>query len=153
MSEMTIILPSLGQEIEAGLAAFMNAPLPDEKKLPILIQDGKIATVTMVKSNAVIWGLSQFNQVAARELFLNGIAAAIDLGLICTHAGTHIPDGNWKKSSIVLPISQEEKTTVERLITREKMKAAVSIIVATKANYWMMNHQAKELSKVASKKS
>lgn len=139
MPQVTINLPSITGKIEAGITVGVNASLPDEKKLPILIQAGKPAIATMIKNNAIIWGLSQFHEVAARELFLNGIAAAIDLGLICTHAGTVVPDGDWEISSIVLPM-QEEMAAVVRLITHEKMKVATTVIVATKANYWTMNH-------------
>lgn len=80
-TRVTINLPSINGEIEAGITIGVDASLPADKRLSILVQANRAATIEAIKQNALTWAYDKFNDPTARKLFLNGIAGIIDLGL------------------------------------------------------------------------
>lgn len=144
MAQIQMNLPSINGEIEAGITIGVDASLPDDKKLPILYQGADVASINMVKINAAVWAYREVHNVIARRLFVNGVCVAIDMGLICEIGGpttrTGIPDGDWRKIVNPLQMTQDEANLIKTLVTVEDMKEAIAIMVATKANWWLMNH-------------
>lgn len=135
---INIVLPSINGEVEAGITIGVDASLPDDKKLPILISAGKIAAHNLVKQNAALWAYKQFNDATARQLFTNGVMALIDTGCICTVGG--VVDGDYYYTQVTTAPTQVDKEAIEALVNRETMAKALTVVIATKVNFWLMNH-------------
>ncbi|XP_077264311.1 uncharacterized protein LOC143898601 [Temnothorax americanus] len=133
-----ITLPSLNGDIEAGITVGVDSSLPDDKKLPIAISGNAVASLDVVKSCALIWAMDQFTDNIARTLFVNGIAGLLDLGMVCEI--DNIPDGDWHKKAATAMPTEADLTRASAMVSVEEMKKGVTIAVATKANYWLMNH-------------
>lgn len=142
MAQIRIVLPSINGEIEAGITVGVDASLPDDKKLPILLVGGVPAQLAVIKQNCLSWGLNKFTDNTAKALFLNGISGLLDTGLICTTPSTDggTPDGDWYKTLTEFPLDEAGKTALTSTITLEAVKKAVTVAIATKANFWLMNH-------------
>lgn len=142
MAGFSIELPEINGDIEAGITVGVDSSLPDEKKLPIRHIGPLPSTHAIIKTHTLSWALTQFGDFEARKLFMNGIAGILDIGAV-RHAGG-VPDGDWKRVQISVDptdVDQEEiKRKILEIITRDDIKKAVTIAVATKANYWLMNH-------------
>lgn len=138
MAQMQI-LPSINGEIEAGITIRMDASLLDDRKLSIAVC-WRGSAIGVIKQNAIIWALGQYQDATAKKLFINGILGIIDTGLICTTDPNEVPDGDWIKNAIVKRPTVKEQRALEPIINLEDMSKAVTIAIAIKANYWMMNH-------------
>lgn len=133
-----IHLPSLNGDIEAGITIGVDAKLSDADKLPILVTAGNASSVANVKQHAVTWAYRRVTEVNARKLFINGIAGLIDVGLICT-LDQH-PDGDWRKEVSALVPTQDEANAIQGIVSDLELKRAVTVVIATKANFWLQNH-------------
>lgn len=139
-SVVFVDLPSINGNIEAGITVGVDSSLPDENKLPILYQGGRICARNLVKVVAGHWATRQrfITDAQAKSLLLNGIIGLIDLGLLTTC--NDIPDGDWKKIQAHDPITEEESREIAKAVTQENVAKAIAIIVTTKANFWLLNH-------------
>lgn len=135
---ININLPFINGEIEAGITIGVDASLPDDKKLSILQVGRKVADIGLVKQHAAMWAYRQFNDMTARQLFVNGILGLIDTGCIC-HV-RDVPDGDWFYQMTAIAPTAEEKTAIEALVNVEAINKAITVAIATKANFWLMNH-------------
>lgn len=135
-----IEIPSINGAIEAGITIGVDSSLPEDRKLPILMQGNVVATLAMVKQTAALWAYGQFTDVNARRLFVNGVLGLIDTGLICTSGEEMLADGDW--CMVVAPSAPTaaQKALIEGVVTRDDMLKAITVAVATKANFWLMNH-------------
>jgi hypothetical protein len=50
------------------------------------------------------------------------------------------PDGDWYESNHAFTLTDEQITSILPKTTRESLTAAITIITATKVNFWLMNH-------------
>lgn len=135
---MTIKIPGINGEVECGITVGVDASLSDDKQLPILCLATRPALHADVRSNAAVWALRQTHDQNALTLLVNGVVGLIDVGLICESDDK--PDGDWKK--VLSPIEQEEADAqrILAMANKDEMKKAVTVALATKANYWLMNH-------------
>lgn len=142
MAAFSIELPEINGEIEAGITVGVDASLPDEKKLPIRHIGNLPGTHSIIKTHALSWALTQYNDREARRMFMNGIAGILDIGAV-RHTN-NIPDGDWKKIQVMTEPAEAEaadiKNRIIEIVTRDEIVRAITIAVATKANYWLMNH-------------
>lgn len=132
-------LPCLSEEIEAGLNRIgVDSSLPDDRRLPILQFARNPVTHDMIKANSVVWAYTQFQDPIACRMFVNGVAALLDLGLI-RRVG-QIPDGDWKFTQEVLTTDEVTFQTIKEIVTIDDIKKSTTVAVATKVNFWLMNH-------------
>nr|AXA52553.1 putative capsid [Linepithema humile qinvirus-like virus 1] len=139
---MTVNLPSINGEIEAGITVGVDATLPDDQKLPIFYMKNEPATLEQIKQNAVCWAFTQFTDVVASEIISNGVAAMMDLGLV-TYTGkipSIVADGDWFHTSHSVELTEDLSKSIPKVVTKEAMMKSVTMAVATKANFWLMNH-------------
>lgn len=135
---MLINLPTINGEIEVGITIGVDAALPDEQKLPIVYQRNIPAPMDMIKAVCLDFAYTQAQTDQARRLLLNGVCACLDVGLICTAQALAV--GDWKQTVQVPEISAERGLLLRSFLNLEDMKRAITIILATKANWWLMNH-------------
>lgn len=135
---VNINLPSINGEIEAGITVGVDASLPEDKKLPIYCTANAPGTMSQIKEVAMVWAYRQFTDNDARRLLMNGIAGILDLGLI-RHI-LEVPDGDWRKVMTYDRADEETKKSINAMVSLEEMIRAVTVAVATKANFWLMNH-------------
>jgi hypothetical protein len=108
----------------------------DADKLPIF---GR--TAEEIYNNAIAWAWTKdFRNEVTNTLFLNGIAVVTGSGLIQVKEGDGTPDGDWYEVNSGLELPDEAVPKVEELLTKDNLSTAVTIICATKVNYWLMNH-------------
>lgn len=134
----TITLPNLNVALEAGLAVGTDAGFTYDLKLPVHISSGLNAAC----SAAAIWAYERFSDESdvVRALYVNGAVACIKCGL-CVRVGTSV-DGDWEpKEGGNIPVpSDAVKNGAQAVLPPAIMRDAVILIVATKANFWAMNH-------------
>ncbi|KAM0726700.1 hypothetical protein ACS0PU_007884 [Formica fusca] len=135
---INIDIPSINGAIEAGITIGVDSSLPEDKKLPILMQGVAPAALAVVKQHAALWAYVQFTDATARRLFVNGVLGVIDTGLI--YAVQDLPDGDWVKANVAQQATAVQKQAIEGIVVRDDMLKAVTVAVATKANFWLMNH-------------
>lgn len=137
-----INLPSINGELEAGITIGVDSSLPDEKKLPILTLAGKPAAIEVVKQHAAVWAFAQHMEARARRLLVNGVIGLIDTGCLCYTGEDRslIPDGDWRFQSTTMSPTQDVINAVQALCSVEDIGKAVTVAIATKANFWLMNH-------------
>lgn len=135
---ISIEIPSINGAIEAGITIGVDSSLPQDKKLPILMQGATPATLALVKQHAALWAYTQFTDVNARRLFVNGVLGLVDTGLICTVGESS--DGDWYKAVTPIQATAAQKELIEGIVSRDDMLKAITVAVATKANFWLMNH-------------
>ncbi|XP_011701117.1 PREDICTED: uncharacterized protein LOC105457888 isoform X2 [Wasmannia auropunctata] len=133
-----IILPSINSKIEAEIILQIDASLPDDQKLPILYQAGAAAQHKLIKQNALVWAYNRFADENARKLFVNGVAGILDLGLV-RKAGD-VSDGDWRATNVTESFTADIIKNIASLVTVNEMKKGLTIAVATKVNYWLINH-------------
>lgn len=135
---ININLPSINGEIEAGITIGVDASLPDDKKLPILKIARDVAGLNLVKQHAAMWAYRQFTDMTARQLFVNGVLGLIDTGCIC-HIND-VADGDWFYQMTTTAPTNEDKAAIEAIVNVEAINKAITVAIATKANFWLMNH-------------
>lgn len=113
---------------------------PEDQKLPIMRQGRDPVPPVIVKAVCLDFACNQTRHSSdqAKRLLLNGVCAALDLGLICMYHEN--PDGDWRWQQDFPKITDERVNLFKELLTVEDMKKAVTIILATKSNWWLMNH-------------
>jgi hypothetical protein len=131
-----IHLPKFDGYLEAGIAAEVDSTLPDADKLPVY---GK--TAEDIYNNALAWAWGKdFRNDVTNTLFLSGIAVITGCGLLRSKHEDGTPDGDWYEANNALEISDDAVSRIEDLLTKENVSTAITVICATKVNYWLMNH-------------
>lgn len=69
---------------------------------------------------------------------MNDVLTVIDLGFIFNVEISVPKIRDWKLT--LTSMTEEHKTIVERFVNLETMKIAATVMAATKANFWVMNH-------------
>lgn len=131
---LKINLPPVNGLFEAGIAVGLDPSLPEAEKLPIL----RMASTEDAISYAAQWANTTFaaKPNAAKQLYVNGAVACIGAGL-CTTVGT-ANDGDW--IMVEKPSDKVKAGIPPNYVNRKEIHRALTLIVATKANWWTSNH-------------
>lgn len=134
-------IPPLNGEVEAGIAAGIDPSLLAEHFLPII----KDTTEEKIRQYAAIWAYTQIGKTVGQRRFAAVAAAtAVDAGLICTLTTSSIPDGDWKYVTTFEEIEENKYTDLKEkvadIFSPSSQQAAITMMVAMKANYWQTNH-------------
>jgi hypothetical protein len=122
--------------LEAGIAAGVDGTLPDADKLPVFG-----SSADEIYNNALAWALTKdFRNEVTNNFFLCGIAVVTGSGFLRTKAGDGTPDGDWYEASSGMDLPDEAVPTIGEILTKDNLSTAVTVICATKVNYWLMNH-------------
>lgn len=127
-------LPSINGAYEVGIAVGVDPTLPDAHKLPVISN----VTLTRAAGYATAWASTTFasNPVEVRNLYASAAAGIILSGLAETVGGR--PDGDWRVKEAVDPTITE--AAAPEAVTQDAIIKSLSIVVATKANLYLMNH-------------
>ncbi|XP_072160645.1 uncharacterized protein [Bemisia tabaci] len=115
---------------------FANTSLPDDIKLPLLTG----STLQRAVSLAGAWARSKFSNMppVAQELMMSGAMVCVMFGISRKINGQ--PDGDW----VPIPAPPAESETWEAVPQQtysiEALRTALTVVVATKANWWLTNH-------------
>lgn len=135
-----ITLPSINGTIEAGLAVGTDPSLAENLKLPILTN----GTAESASKEVAHWAYEKFKNLPEHVLrtYINAAVICVQGGL-CRKVGT-TPDGDWVSITATVcgsyTTTAEEGLRISQMITNENVQKALTIIVATKANWWLTNH-------------
>lgn len=141
-SDLVIELPNINGHYEAGIAASSEASLAPELSLPILIQSNTSAAASA--TNAAIWAqASAANSLKIKNkditsLLGAGAYACIIFGLCRKRASTENMDCDAHITTE--PATSKPGVDYGSAITADNLRRALTVIIATKANYWCMNH-------------
>lgn len=141
---LEIIIPDINGSIEAGLAVGTDPSLSDDKKIPIV----EAATTQTASRVAAKWAYFTFRDSpdAIRRAYVSAAVICVQAGL-CRRIGA-IPDGDWRtfNSEAAIGIQGAESMTaadsnrISSMITKDDMQKALTLIIATKATWWLTNH-------------
>lgn len=134
--QISITLPDLNGTMEAGLAVGTDPRLAEGDRLPVLIT----GTIQAAAQHAMNWALGRWRNVdhQAREIYIAGAAAAIFCKLV-RRLGTQ-PDGDWIEAVATTAPTPADLPILNQSCTPESIQRAVTLLVATKANWWLTNH-------------
>ncbi|CAH0380769.1 unnamed protein product [Bemisia tabaci] len=127
-------LPNINGAYEVGIAVGVDPSLPDNHKLPILAN----ANISRAAGYAAAWAASTFssNPPEVRNLYSSAAAGVVLAGLAETVGGR--PDGDWILRDQMDPTITE--AAPPEAVTQDAIIKALSIVIATKPNLYMMNH-------------
>lgn len=132
---ISVTLPNINGSLEAGIAVGTDPSLSATLKLPI-------AGVNMEAAlkNACAWAFCNFRgkEEKVHCLYVCGAYIAIR-GQLCQKVGT-TSDGDWDDRTVASDPTADEIKKINEFLTEENIRRALTIIVATKANWWQMNH-------------
>jgi hypothetical protein len=129
-----ISLPPIDGDFEVGIAAGVDPTLVEADKLPV-----HGTTAEELYSSSVAWALGrEFEDERVNSLFVAGVAAIVGCGLI--RKRNNIADGDWYEADSATPLSEPQILKLGSLINKETLGSALTIVCATKVNYWLMNH-------------
>ncbi|XP_063985986.1 uncharacterized protein LOC135167054 isoform X2 [Diachasmimorpha longicaudata] len=152
MAFANIALPNINGALEIGLAVGTDPTLADELKLPVLLANGATdndvfrTMIGWAFNNATINGWGRRAQVVT----MSSIAGICQAKLIRYRSGAvagggmrnPIPDGDWR--AVTVPILPEgnsyDNGIVAEALQEDNIRSALVMIMATKANWWTMNH-------------
>lgn len=134
-----VSLPSINGKLEAGITVGIDPALADDTKLPVHVG----IKAQFAAEHAAVWAIRRaqdmnMNDRVAREIFINGAVANILWGL-CRMAGVS-HDGDWVEATPITAATNEEVAEFKSIITEDSLAKALTLIVATKANWWTQNH-------------
>lgn len=127
-------LPSINGAFEVGIAIGVHPALPNNHKLPILenVNLSRAAGFAAARANFTF----SSNPPEIRNLYTSAATGIVLYGLAETVGGR--PDGDW------IPKAQPDPTIIEaappEALTPYAIVKALSIVIATKANMYIMNH-------------
>ncbi|CAH0394087.1 unnamed protein product [Bemisia tabaci] len=127
-------LPSINGAFEVGIAVGVDPALPDNHKLPVLSN----VNLSSAAGYAAAWANTTFNSnpPEIRNLYASAAAGIVLAGLAETVGGR--PDGDWMKGDQTDPTITDP--AAPESVTPDAIVKALSIVIATKANLFLMNH-------------
>lgn len=135
---ITINLPTINGALEAGLAVGTDVSLADDAKLPIC----SAASLGDAVKQAAVWAYTKFagSPQEVLEMYVSGAAICIQ-GALCRMIGVSL-DGDWKEAGAnIAGLSvPADVGPIQAMISSTNYQRALTIIVATRANWWLTNH-------------
>ncbi|ELU08929.1 hypothetical protein CAPTEDRAFT_207005 [Capitella teleta] len=132
MEVANIQLSAINGEIYAGLACGNDLSLNEGDKLPVFPKN-KIAAISMASR----WAFNKYGgDPATRDIAINGIRALFSLGLL----EDNYPDHNYSDQSATLGAAAESDAEIIRATSKDEMRKAFTVVLATKASFWLTNH-------------
>lgn len=127
-------LPSINGAFEVGIAVGVDPSLPDNHRLPIIAN----STISRAAGYTAAWAAVRFssNPPEVRNLYCSAAAGIILAGLAETVGGR--TDGDWISREQTDPTITEPAPPGS--VTQEAIIKALSIVISTKANLFLMNH-------------
>lgn len=131
-----IALPPINGSLEAGIAVGVDPNLPDDIKLPLLVGSNLQRAVSL----AGAWARSKFSNMppAALDLMTSGAMTCVMFGLLRKINGQS--DGDWMPIQVPPAEAEGWDPVPASTYTVESLRNALTVIIATKANYWLTNH-------------
>lgn len=135
-TQLQISLPDINGTMEAGLAVGTDPRLAEDDRLPVLT----VGRIEDAAQHAMNWALVRWRTIdhQARDLYIAGAAAAIFCKLI-RRVGPN-PDGDWRIVQTGVAPAAADLPILNQCCTLESIQRAVTVLVATKANWWLTNH-------------
>lgn len=139
---MVVNLPKINGEFEAGIAAGNDTGIPDGAALPILAGAGHARCAT----NAAIWACEELPRIFGfnSDMFRKWAAvlayAEVAFGL-CRRVSSP-ESSNFDNAAYMTTNAQanELPPDVREFMTSENLRVALTAIIATKCNFWSINH-------------
>lgn len=137
---ITITLPNINGTLEAGLAVGTDPSLAEAVRLPVW----ETATTANATKDAAQWVYEKFKNTpeAVLRTYINAAVICVQGGL-CRKVGTS-NDGDWKGTTASacteFNTTAEEAARISGYISNDNVQKALTLIVATKANWWLTNH-------------
>ncbi|CAH0380770.1 unnamed protein product [Bemisia tabaci] len=127
-------LPSINGAFEVGIAVGVDPSLPDNHRLPIIAN----STISRAAGYTAAWAAVRFssNPPEVRNLYCSAAAGIILAGLAETVSGR--TNGDWISREQTDPTITEPAPPGS--VTQEAIIKALSIVISTKANLFLMNH-------------
>lgn len=131
-----IQLPPINGSLEAGIAVGIDPALADDIKLPLLTG----ANLPRAASLAGAWARNKFSTLppVALDLITSGAIACTMFGMLRRVNGS--PDGDWVPINAPPQESDAWEAVPAHTYTVEALRTALTVIVSTKANFWLTNH-------------
>lgn len=141
---LEIVIPDINGSLEAGLAVGTDPSLSEDRKIPI-VEASSTQTASRI---AAKWAYFTFRDSPdiIRRAYVSAAVICVQAGL-CRRIGTTL-DGDWRSfnSEAAIGITGAESMTasdssrISGMITKEDIQKALTLIIATKATWWLTNH-------------
>lgn len=139
---ININLPDINGDFEIGFSVGLDPALADLEKLPI----AETGTLGEAAKIAAQWAYLTFSRKgdAALEIYVSG-AVGVILAKLFAKVGAH-PDGDWRSITGVndvpglTDLTDADKAKINTFLTTEKIRTALVLVLASKANFWNTNH-------------
>lgn len=141
-------LPAINGHFEAGIAIGSDQSLADSDRL-VVYPEIKIEGKSDLECHHVravasaLWALRQ-NQGLNSEIAIVGAYCAVYFGLIGTLT-SGAPEGEYVMAeNLLAPPSDDETVKLKELLIEKRINQTLTMMIATKANYYMTNHHTGE---------
>jgi len=130
-------------QYEVGIAAGADASIPAEDRLKIRVAAGRKGAAMIAACHAYRrWNAGA--DATMIGLLVNAAAVIVEANILAvrTDAGVAINDGDWDAitDADLALITQADANATGALLSVQGMSNALSLIMATKINFWQTNH-------------
>jgi len=129
-SDLLKDLPEVNGEFEIGIAAGADPSISDHHKL-VFQDDNKSAHMCAV--NSAVWAFRTFPG-PRQGMYATCAYCAVYFGLLDKD------DGDWLVATTPMNVLPKDVVDIKPYISDEKARVALSVMIATKINWWVMNH-------------
>jgi len=123
-------LPSINGAFEIGIAAGADPSIADNHKLVFQHSDISMHATAV---NSAVWALKAFHG-SRQGMYVTCAYCAVYFGLLARG------DGDWLRSAEPIEVKATDIEAIRPHITQDKARIALSVMIATKINWWVMNH-------------
>lgn len=152
MANWAANLPEINGVFEAGISLGSDVQLADSKKLRLFpleeIQQGDGAHERNLRLRAyksALWAYrnEELGQGATKQFYVCGAFAVVYFGLMSRYMSPPRNDGDWVEVSSPGSFAEPnvgEQQALLAFLTHANVTRALTLIIATKANWYIMNH-------------
>jgi len=123
-------LPAINGAFEIGIAAGADPSIADNHKL--VFQHSEIS-MHATAVNSAVWALRTFPG-SRQGMYVTCAYCAVYFGLLARG------DGDWLRSADTIEVKAADIEAIKPHINQDKARIALSVMIATKINWWVMNH-------------
>jgi len=123
-------LPSINGAFEIGIAAGADPSIADNHKLVFQADDVSLHSTAV---NSAVWALKTFTG-PRQGMYVTCAYCAVYFGLLARG------DGDWLNSASPITIDPADIAAIKPHINQDRARVALSVMIATKINWWVMNH-------------